>query len=61
MTHTDTLPRHALLASGLCGIACFVLVGGLLLEYTALATAAKLVASTAFLVAALAAGARSPS
>lgn len=58
MTHTSTFPRHSLLASGLCGIACFVLVGGLLLECTTLAAAAKLVASTAFLGTALMAGAR---
>jgi uncharacterized membrane protein YhhN len=45
------------LAAAVCGIACFVLVAGLLFEQTAIAAVAKLVASTAFITVAVIAGA----
>ena len=58
MTTAIVIARQSLLAAAVCGVACFVLVGSLLLGQTGIAAAAKLVASTAFIATALAAGAR---
>jgi uncharacterized membrane protein YhhN len=57
VTIAVVLPRQSVLAATVCGVACFVLVAGLLLGQTAIAAVAKLVASSAFIAAALAAGA----
>ncbi len=54
---TGVFDSRSMLAAAVCGVACFVLVAGLLFGQTALAASAKLVASTAFVAAALTAGA----
>jgi uncharacterized membrane protein YhhN len=51
------IDRRSTLAASVCGIACFVLVAGLLVEQATIAAIAKLVASTAFIVVAVTAGA----
>ena len=57
MTHAAAIDRRSILAASVCGVACFVLVAGLLFELTTIAAIAKLVASAAFIVVALVAGA----
>ena len=57
MTYAAPVDRRSILAASVCGVACFVLVAGLLLELTAIAAIAKLVASTAFITVAVIAGA----
>lgn len=57
MTHAAVIDRRSILAASVCGVACFVLVAALLLEATAIAAIAKLVASTAFITVAVIAGA----